>query len=258
MHLFPPNPSVIAKVGLFMLVVSAVGLIVGSAVSERHRMGRELQEQTIYLNSLIENSPLGIVVVDQRGRVELTNPAFEKLFLYDQRDLAGSDLGCLLLPEKAPAESIQLIPQVPAGQALHTNVRRQRRDGKILDLEVHAVPVVVDGHVRGAYTIYRDISEQIKASEVERKQAELLRQLVTELQLRTSQLTLLNEMGDLLECCETIKEAFDVVSQSVRKLLPEAISGTLYVFRSSRNLVEAAAQWGNTGASEALFPPDTC
>ena len=258
MHLFAPNPSVIAKVGLFMLVVSAVGLIVGSAVSERHRMARELQEQTIYLNSLIENSPLGIVVVDRRGRVELTNPAFEKLFLYDQRDLAGSDLGCLLSPEDDPAESIQLIPQVPAGQALHTTVRRQRRDGKILDLEVHAVPVVVDGRVRGAYTIYRDISEQIKASEVERKHAELLRQLVTELQLRTSQLTLLNEMGDLLECCETIKEAFDVVSQSVRKLLPEAISGTLYMFRSSRNLVEAAAQWGNTGASEALFPPDTC
>jgi diguanylate cyclase (GGDEF)-like protein/PAS domain S-box-containing protein len=258
MHVFPPAPGVVSKIGLFMLVVSAVGLIVGSAVSERHRIASEFQKQTIYLNSLIENSPFGIAVLDRQGRVELTNPAFEKLFLYDHGDLAGSDLKCLVVPEDEPAKSIAITPQVLAGQALNLTVRRQRRDGKILDLEVHAVPLVVNGHVRGAYTIYKDISEQIKASEVERKHGEVLSQLVTELQLRTDQMSLLNEMGDLLECCGTIKEACAVVSQSVRKLLPEAVSGTLYLFRSSRNLVEAAAQWGDTGASEGLFPPDTC
>jgi diguanylate cyclase (GGDEF)-like protein/PAS domain S-box-containing protein len=258
MHVFPPSQAIIAKIGLFMLVVSAVGLIVGSAVSERHRIARELQEQTIYLNSLIEKSPLGIAVLDRRGRVELTNLAFEKLFLYDQRDLAGSDLACLLLPEEESATSISFTPRVLAGQALDITVRRQRRDGKVLDLEVQAVPLVVNGQVRGAYTIYKDISEQIKASEAERKNAELLSQLVTELQLRTNQMTLLNEMGDLLECCGTIKEACAVVSQSVRKLLPEAVSGTLYLFRSSRNLVEAAVQWGTAGVSEALFSPDSC
>src|SRR5258707_6345143 len=35
MHLFPPPPSFLTKVGLFMLVVSAIGLIVGSIVTER-------------------------------------------------------------------------------------------------------------------------------------------------------------------------------------------------------------------------------
>jgi signal transduction histidine kinase/CheY-like chemotaxis protein len=46
MRLFPPAPDVIAGVGPFMLVVSAVGLISGSAVSERHRIARDLQVQT--------------------------------------------------------------------------------------------------------------------------------------------------------------------------------------------------------------------
>ena len=100
-------------------------------------------------------------------------------------DLAGSDLKCLLVPEDEPAKSIAITPQVLAGQALDLTVRRQRRDGKILDLEVHAVPLAVDDRVRGSYTIYKDISEQIKASEAERKHGELLNQLVTELQLRT-------------------------------------------------------------------------
>src|SRR5450432_1235776 len=92
MHFFSPEPGVPAKVGLLMLVISGVGLIVGSAVSERHRIAIDLQEQTVHLNSLIENSPFGIVVLDQEGNVELTNAAFDKLFRFDPRELAGGDL----------------------------------------------------------------------------------------------------------------------------------------------------------------------
>ena len=258
MHSFPPAPGVPAKVGLLMLVISGVGLIVGSAVSERHRMALDLQAQTDHLNSLIENSPFGIVVLDQQGLVELTNTAFDKLFHFDQRELTGSDLDRIFVPNDDWTESTLSIENVIAGETLHTTARRRRKDGHILDLEVHAVPLVVDGQVRGSYMIYKDISEQIRASQAERQHAEVLHQLVAELQLRTKQMTLLSEMGDLLECCGTTQEACAVVAQSVQKLLPEARSGTLYLFKSSRNLVEAAVRWGNTGASEALFAPDAC
>ena len=78
MHLFPPTPVLFAKVALLMLVLSAVGLIVGSEVSERHRLAIDLNKQTTYLDSLIQNSPLGIVVLDRQGAVELANSAFEK------------------------------------------------------------------------------------------------------------------------------------------------------------------------------------
>ena len=76
---FSRRTGVPAKIGLLMLVVSAVGLIVGSAISELHRIARDLQEQTIHLNSLIANPPFGIVVLDPQGHVESTNPAFDKL-----------------------------------------------------------------------------------------------------------------------------------------------------------------------------------
>ena len=80
LHLFAPGEVVFTKVAVFMLVVSAVGLIVGSEVSERHRLGIHLNEQTTYLDSLIQNSPLAMVVLDRRGSIELVNSAFEKLF----------------------------------------------------------------------------------------------------------------------------------------------------------------------------------
>ena len=46
MHVFPPTAVVFTKVALLMLVLSAVGLIVGSEVSERQRLAIDLNEQT--------------------------------------------------------------------------------------------------------------------------------------------------------------------------------------------------------------------
>jgi diguanylate cyclase (GGDEF)-like protein len=49
-----------------------------------------------------------------------------------------------------------------------------------------------------------------------------------------------------------------VVASSVQKLLPEARSGALYLFRSSRDLIEAVVRWGKTDVSAPTFPPDAC
>ncbi len=56
LRLSPAPPEILTKVGFLMLVVSATGLIVGAAVTERRRVGAEFSERTVFLNSLIENS----------------------------------------------------------------------------------------------------------------------------------------------------------------------------------------------------------
>jgi diguanylate cyclase (GGDEF)-like protein/PAS domain S-box-containing protein len=258
MHLFPPSPVVFAKVAPFMLVLSAVGLIVGSEVSERHRLAIDLNKQTTYLDSLIQNSPLGIVVLDREGSVELANSAFEKLFQCNRREFTSIDIGSLGITHDQAADLEPLIPQIFAGNTVRSTVRQRRKDGQILDLALRGVPLLLDNEVRGAYLIYEDVSEQIKAEEAQRKHAESLDQLVKELELRTQQMTLLNEMGALLECSGAVKEACAVVASSMQKLFPEAPVGALYLFKSSRNVVEAGTRWGKTTISEPTFPPDAC
>ena len=206
MHWFPLPPPLPNKIGLLMLVVSAIGLIVGSTVTDRLLTEDELRERTVYLNSLIDNSPLGILVLNREGRVEIANDAFTKLFLFEkQSELAGSRLHDLLPIE--PGDKAYWSERVISGQSLHRTVRRRRRDGKIFDMEIQAVPLMVDGGVRGAYAICRDISEQVRASEAEREHAAALNELVKELELQTGQMTLLKELASMLECCATIKEA---------------------------------------------------
>ena len=162
MHLFPPTAAAFNEVALLMLVLSAVGLIVGSEVSERHRLTIELNQQTTYLDSLIQNSPLGIIVLDRRGAVELVNSAFEKLFQYDRHELASIDIGGMGWPGDEGTDSGLLIRQIFAGKALHKTVRQRRRDGRLLDLALHGVPLFVGGEVAGAYLIYEDISDRIR------------------------------------------------------------------------------------------------
>jgi len=258
MHLFPPATVVFNKAALLMLVLSAVGLIVGSEVSERHRLTIDLNRQTTYLDSLIQNSPLGIIVLDRRGAVELVNAAFEKLFQCNRHELASIDINGMGILDDEASDSTQLIRQILAGRTLHKTVRQRRRDGKILDLALHGVPLSVGGEAGGAYLIYEDISDQIRASDAQRRHAESLDQLVKELELRTKQTTSLNEMGSLLACSGSVKEASAVVANSVQKLFPEALSGALYLFRSSRDLIEAAVRWGNRDALAPTFPPDAC
>jgi diguanylate cyclase (GGDEF)-like protein/PAS domain S-box-containing protein len=253
MNLAPPPVALFTKVSLMMLVVSGAGLIVGSEVSERYRLTNQLNDKSVFLNALIENSPLAIVVFNHEGRVEFANPTFEKLMLYQQRDLAIGDIATLWLQGIAEA-----IPEALAGRTGHKTVRQPRKDGKVLDLALHTVPLVVKDNVRGVYAIYEDISEQVRAAEAERKHAESQAQLVKQLQLRTQEMTLLNEMGSLLQRGDTVEEASQTVVNSLQKLFPGVFSGTLYLFQTSRQILQSAGHWGRQSCSEAIFRPDFC
>ena len=260
LHLSSPDATVLPKLVMLMFTVSCTGLIVGSAVSERQRMATELHTQTAHLNSLIENTPLGVVVLDTQGRVELCNDAFEDLFLFPREEIIGTLMREWIFPpgEEYAAEELQIRSQLANGQRMHLTTRRVRKDGTTVDVEVYSVPLEMNGEVRGCFAIYRDMSEQIQTQQKEKKHAESLGELVDELRLRATEMTLLNEMTGLLQCCATTEEAYGVVTASIKKLLPTATSGILYVFKSSRNVVEAAAIWGQSRASDLIFTPETC
>jgi diguanylate cyclase (GGDEF)-like protein/PAS domain S-box-containing protein len=258
LKLYPVTPDLLTKVGLLMLTVSATGLITGAAVTERHRMARQLSERTNFLNSLIENNPLGIVVHNREGRVQLCNEAFANLFRYSREELVGQILDPLISQPDAIGEANALTTRATSGNSVHETVRRRRKDGKMLDLELHAVSISLDGQTDGAYAIYKDVSEQIKAAAQAWEHSQSLNRLVNELQLRTAQMTLLNEMGDLLQCSATSGEAHAVVGQIARRLFLASTGGALFVFKSSRNLLEGVASWGTSEVSDQTFAPDAC
>ena len=257
LHFYPAAPSVVAKAGLLMLVVSATGLIVGSAVSERQHIGKELKQRTVYLDSLTANSPFGIVALDQAGKVELYNRAFEELFGFERIDLVGKKLDSLIYGNQIE-DRLELSPRVYEGQSVQSTARRKRNDESLVDVEIHVVPLIIDGKVRGSYALYQDISDVLKAAQERNEQGNILKRSIAELQSRTNEMTLLIELSAMLQCCNTLDEAYSVVSQFGEKLFSAHNSGSLSVFKSSRNVLELAAGWGTSSNPSMTFSPDNC
>jgi diguanylate cyclase (GGDEF)-like protein/PAS domain S-box-containing protein len=257
LHFYPAAPSVVAKAGLLMLVVSATGLIVGSAVSERQHIGKELKQRTVYLDSLTANSPFGIVALDQAGKVELYNRAFEELFGFERIDLVGKKLDSLIYGNQIE-DRLELSPRVYEGQSVQSIARRKRNDESLVDVEIHVVPLIIDGKVRGSYALYQDISNVLKAAQERNEQGNILKRSIAELQSRTNEMTLLIELSAMLQCCNSLDEAYSVVSQFGEKLFSVHNSGSLSVFKSSRNVLELAAGWGTSSNIAMTFSPDNC
>ena len=149
LHFYPPRPDLFTSVGPLMFVLSAAGLVVGSEVSERQRIATTVKEQATYLDSLIQNSPLGVVALDQDGYIELANEAFGKLFLCEPSEAITKNL-CELFPLQKELQSTSSLPELAfPGQNVKNSIRRQRRDGKLLSLELQTVPLITNGLRRG-------------------------------------------------------------------------------------------------------------
>jgi len=67
----------------------------------------------------------------------------------------------------------------------------------------------------------------------------------------------LSQMTSLLHACFTLEEASTIISHFARQLFPYH-TGALYVFRSSRNLLELTTRWGDDENNEFFFGPQQC
>ncbi len=123
---------------------------------------KSVAERTSYLNALIQNSPLGIMVLDSKQKIQLCNSAFEKLFEYSRDQLIGKPIASLL----ANVEPLLEAHKLALNETLINRVARvQRKDGTFIDLELHVVGLMVDGELLGSLGIYQDISIRKRAEE---------------------------------------------------------------------------------------------
>jgi PAS domain S-box-containing protein len=130
-----------------------------------HQAQRELEERTLYLNALIENNPLAVVVLDAEHRVRSCNPSFERLFRYAKDEIVGSNLDELIAPADKPVEPGEFTQRILAGESVHATTHRRRKDGSEVEIELYGVPLKVRDQLIGVIGIYQDITERRRADE---------------------------------------------------------------------------------------------
>lgn len=146
-------------------------------ISERKRAEHELKQRSAYLDSLIQKSPLGIIVLDPDHRVQLSNPAFQKLFGFSEGEVRGRNVDELIVGPQEHREATGYTARVLAGESVHFFGRRRRKDGKLVDVEVHGVPLLVDGKLTAVYGLYQDITGRRLAEKLLRESEDRYRDL---------------------------------------------------------------------------------
>ncbi len=93
---------------------------------------KRVEERTSYLNALIENSPLAIMVLDSQQKVQLCNPAFEHLFQYTRQEVIGKPVDELLADGDLLLEARAISLQARSDKPVSLVTRRQRKDRSLV------------------------------------------------------------------------------------------------------------------------------
>ena len=121
-----------------------------------------LREANEALHSLIEASPLAVVVLDTAGRVRHWNAASERLFGWTADEAVGKSP--LYVPDWHEAASRSLFDRAVRGETLTgIEAQRQRKDGALVDVAISVAPVRGRaGAITGAIAVLADVGERVQ------------------------------------------------------------------------------------------------
>jgi PAS domain S-box-containing protein len=135
----------------------------------------EVSREKQYFEALVALSPTAIVTLDLDEQVTSWNPAAEQLFGWSAAEAVGRRINELVLGTAAQQEEgIEVTRQARDQNLAKLTTRRTRKDGKLVDVELLMVPLVVAGDRPGYLLVYHDITAVKEAETRFRRLAEEL------------------------------------------------------------------------------------
>lgn len=226
--------------------------ILGPGFSSRQKG----QEEERY-RELFENASDIIYTHDFEGNLISINRAVERISGFTRAEALQMKITDLIAPEHQGDASKMLDPHLAGEIPLQLEVELIGKDNSRVALGISTRPIFRGGKPVAVQGIARDITQRKRTEAALQEANQKLEAWVGELEQRTREMTLLNEMGDILRACLTMEEAYSVIVRVAQQIFPVQV-GALYVIAPSRNLVEAAAVWGDQALLERTFAPPDC
>jgi PAS domain S-box-containing protein len=174
----------IATVDASAIVINYYGkkalMVMLSDISERKQAEKALLEESTYLESLINNTPGAVAVLDPDSNIVRVNQNFTSFFGFTEIEAKGRNIHDLIVPKGLEDIPVKLksLKEIKANKGKLFRTTRQNKNGDLLNVEIMGSDVTVEGKFLGTYAIYLDISPRIKAEK--ERQAINLQSLIKE------------------------------------------------------------------------------
>jgi diguanylate cyclase (GGDEF)-like protein len=255
-------------------------------VHQQHQRIVSLETERDMLLTILNRLPASVSLHESNHTIRFANQAFRER--YGEPDLrpcyeilSGGDAPCGQCPLHASAAGdneggSHCCTPADSGYQIHNQVFSSQ-DGKPLNLawgiKTNAQPqdedklskTDLERQIEERTAMLRHAVSNLLQELARREQAEeslnqanmRLVESVGALEQQNREITLLNEMGDFLQGCQTLHEAYRVVSHFASLIFPN-LSGALYILSASHHLLEAEETWGEHLPAELVVTPDDC
>jgi diguanylate cyclase (GGDEF)-like protein/PAS domain S-box-containing protein len=235
-------------------------------ITPRRQMEEILRESETKYRFLAENSRDLIWRMDLNLHITYASPAVQLLTGFTPEEFLTLGLDQILTPASFQVAQenivrlmeIELLEKPPLPPSATLEVEQRRKDGSTIWIEVQATLTRgPQGEITGLMGVSRDSTERRKARHALEQANEQLQTLVQQAEAWSRQMALFNEMSDVLQSCQTSKEAFEAIGHFVPKFFPTD-AGALYLLGNSKNLLSPVVAWGQPPPAKESFAPDDC
>ncbi len=135
----------------------------------------KLKIQETYFETLVNEAPVAIAIVDNHDRVQRLNDKFSSLFGYSQDEAIGRSVNDLIVPYHLKHEGMQATLAIARGEQVAIDSIRKHKSGREIHVSIIGKPVFFGKDQLAVFGIYQDISDRKMA---EAKLRELYERLV--------------------------------------------------------------------------------
>lgn len=114
---------------------------------------------------LFQNTPLAIVLLNDRSEVVQINKGFEGLFGYSYHDLEGRTLTDAIVPIELEREGDDINSLITENKVIRVETVRKAKNGNRVSVIIYGVPVVLRDEKIGIFGMYVDITERQRVEE---------------------------------------------------------------------------------------------
>lgn len=148
-------------------------VVIGRDITEHLNTEKDLSMTKQQYQSLFENNPDMVYVLDLDGNVVNVNRQFEKITGYSADEFNGKRIVSLVTEEFQELLRENLLNSILQGKSTTKETKIIKKDGSISDISCTTFPMMLDGEIVGVIGYGRDITA-IKETEAMLRKAEKL------------------------------------------------------------------------------------